>query len=137
MTVSKYYSIYSMPYYNNKTCQYEKIITISKIPEDDMKTYVVKIKPNTLSAFQKNTNCSTQCVYVFKSSIVSESSCNSDYLQVDDLPNLLIYLREKSYSIDTETANMLNNSPITTTYNNNQTLITFISKIAPITTTVV
>jgi len=133
MTLNNYYSLFSMPYYNHENQQYEKIITISHIPTNDtiLSSHLVKINPPTLSSFQKNTHCKT-CIYTFKSTLLSSSSCEKKYIQVEQLPNLLIYLRENNYNIDTETATMLNNSPITTTYNNNQTLITFISKIAPL-----
>ena len=133
MTLNKYYSLFSMPYYNHENQQYEKIITISHIPTNDtiLSSHIVKINPPTLSSFQRTNHCKT-CVYTFKSTLLSSSSCEKKYIQVEQLPNLLIYLRENNYNIDTETATMLNNSPITTTYNNNQTLITFISKIAPL-----
>ena len=128
-----------MPYYNHENQQYEKIITISHIPTNDsiLSPHIVKIKPPTLSSFQKNNNtCSnTTCVYAIRNTMFSSTNthdCTCKYIQVGQLPNLLIYLRENNYSIDTETTTILNNSPITTTYNNNQTLITFISKIAPL-----
>lgn len=139
MILNNYYSLFSMPYYNHENQQYEKIITISHIPTNDsiLSPHIVKIKPPTLSSFQKNNNtCSnTTCVYAIRNTMFSSTNthdCTCKYIQVGQLPNLLIYLRENNYSIDTETTTILNNSPITTTYNNNQTLITFISKIAPL-----
>lgn len=91
----------------HKQC-YRRVVTINKIPEGPLRSYVKQLSHNKLSPFEYNNTCNENC---FKNcyfallkpdtNVYSNNSCN-DFLCVNDIGDLTSFLIDNNYTINTE-----------------------------------
>ena len=86
-------------YYNTEYKQYNKIITLNKLPIGPLKNYII-IKPfNQLSSFKQH---SQNCIIGIKN-----PSNTTELLTVDDISYFLILLSKFNYTINYNLAKLL------------------------------
>jgi hypothetical protein len=91
---------------------YRNIITVSSMPPGPLNNMVSPMSYDKLSPFQSNH--SSGCIHVLRrypNGIYSKK--NADYfMEADDIPSVISYLRQNGYTIDTEITTMLYKSSV-------------------------
>lgn len=122
---SKTVSLYSQPYLDEKEQCYKNIIVLNNRPRGPLAKYVRYINFPKLSEFKQSTACSPikNCGLAL---ISIYNNCDNGLMLVDDIPNLMSFLIEHNYSIDTSLTKMFNTSEIRIDTNIGNKLICFI-----------
>lgn len=115
------YLLTSEPYLDTCSENYRNIITINLMPRGPLKKYVVRINAPRLSEFQCDKRI--QCVLALTS-----LRNNMNFMRDDELGDLVGFLLENGYSIDTSLTNMMNKSPVKLNNKNILFFITYNSK---------
>ena len=110
-------TLYLEPFLNSYYKTYQHIITLSSMPKGPLKNMVACIRSPKLSEFQDGSDFATNHLYILlrynKEDITNYSGKNIDiYMNNDDIPNILSYLMENGYVVDTKITNMLYKSKI-------------------------
>lgn len=110
-------TMYLEPFLNSYYKTYQHIITLSSIPKGPLKNMVTCIRSPKLSEFQDGSEFATNNLYILlrynKDDITNYSGKNLDiYMNNEDIPNVLSYLMENGYIVDTKITNMLYKSKI-------------------------
>ena len=111
-----FYYLLSSIYFDNRDKKYKKILTINEKPQGDLSNYVKQINPPKLSPFKTSDRCNN-CIWAI---LCFENK--NEFLTIDRLPELIIFLKKKGYNIDVETTNLLK----TNTESNDSKIIAFI-----------
>jgi hypothetical protein len=104
--------LYLEPIRDAFTQTYRNIITVSSMPPGPLYNMVSPMSYDKLSPFQSNH--SSGCIHVLRRySAGAYSKKNADYfMEAEDIPSVISYLRQNGYTIDTETPMILHNSSI-------------------------
>ena len=126
--------LFSRPYLDKYNECYKNIITINKVPKGPLANLVRRINTPPLSQFKTlNNPCdpiNACCLALSRDGLsFCNTRCNTrcNLLVVDDVPDLICYLLENDYKIDTSITKMFNQSDITFETNNANKLICFIT----------
>ena len=111
-----FYYLLSSVYFDSRDKKYKKILTINEKPQGDLSNYVKQINPPKLSPFKTSDRCNN-CIWAI---LCFENK--NEFLTIDRLPELIIFLKKKGYNIDVETTNLLK----TNTESNDSKIIAFI-----------
>lgn len=92
---------------------YRNIITVSTMPPGPLYNMVSLMSFEKLSPFQSSTN-SSGCIHVLRRyPHGTYSKKNADYfMEAEDIPSVISYLRQNGYTIDTEITTMLYKSSV-------------------------
>jgi hypothetical protein len=113
------YSLVGAPFYDEIYQCYKKIIRINKFPTGALKQIVKRIRSPRLSRFDVYdgyNNCGNSCnsktfnppcIYV-----VCNPNAPNHFLTVDELPDLMTFLVNNGYTIDTSITKMLMKSNV-------------------------
>jgi hypothetical protein len=129
-TPKKTISLFSQPYLDNSAGCYKNIITLNTLPQGPLGNFVKKIKMSPLSHFKNYSNkceMTNNCCLALSNKCIYMLSDYTDLMMVDDVPNLISYLLENKYTIDTSITKMFNESDIRFKTNNANELICFIT----------
>lgn len=129
---AKTISLFSQPYLDRYEQCYKNIVVVNLKPMGPLSDLIRPVKFPPLSEFGQLSNCSCppfkNCGYAIK----SLNGCNygstkydRDLMVVDEIPDLISFLKNNDYSIDTSTTKMFNTSEIK--FNNDNKLIFFIT----------
>ena len=110
------YSLVGAPFYDERNQCYKKIIRINKFPQGPLQQIVKRVRSPRLSrfdVFSDNCGCANSnafnppCIFVL---------CNPlsphQFLTVDELPELMSFLIDNGYKIDTSITKMLMKSNV-------------------------
>ena len=111
-------------------------MTVNVMPKRPLKILIMRKKFPKLSPYQ--TGCYLpQCGLALKSLRILKYNFDCDLMTPDEIPDLITFLIENGYQIETQITNMLNQSEIkvsdkktvftVTYYDNNQPNITYIN----------
>ena len=95
------YIIYSQPFLNQHTKQYQNILVVNEITPGPLSQRIVRINPPKLSSFNY---LSSKCIYAIR------NSENCDYMTVNDFPEFSLYLVSNGYIIDYDMTKLLQNT---------------------------
>jgi hypothetical protein len=128
-TEKKTTSLFSTPYLDKYNECYKNIITISAIPQGPCSKLIKRINLPILSPFKNNSPCNKikTCCLGLTSPKEFPNCCNDNLMVVDDVPNLISFLLENNYKVDTSITKMLNQSEIRFETNNGNKLICLIT----------
>ena len=111
------YSLVGAPFYDERYQCYKKIIRINKFPTGALKQIVKRVRSPRLSHFDVyNNSCGNgcnsntfnpQCIFV-----VCNPNAPNHFLTVDELPDLMTFLVNNGYKIDTSITKMLMKSNV-------------------------
>lgn len=103
------YTLTVQPYYDQIKQSYRKIVIINKEPTGPLKNLTKRISPPKLSPFKERSICcpEPQCVHV-----ILDPNSPTEYLCVNEVPNLFSYLVDNGYTIDTSLTKMMNESEV-------------------------
>jgi hypothetical protein len=111
------YSLVGAPFYDERYQCYKKIIRINKFPTGALKQIVKRVRSPRLSHFDVyNNSCGNgcnsntfnpQCILV-----VCNPNAPNHFLTVDELPDLMTFLVNNGYTIDTSITKMLMKSNV-------------------------
>jgi hypothetical protein len=112
------YSLVGAPFYDERHQCYKKIIRINKFPTGALKQLVKRIRSPRLSRFDVydgytcGNSCNSNtfnppCIYV-----VCNPNAPNHFLTVDELPDLMTFLVNNGYTIDTSITKMLMKSKV-------------------------
>jgi hypothetical protein len=130
--LSKTVSLFSQPYLDTYKQCYKNIVVINLKPQGPLGDLVRFVRFPPLSEFKQPGPCNLlkDCGYA----IISLNGCNfgcgkfsSDLMVVDEVPNLISYLVNNGYSVDTSITKMFNESDIRFDTNTGNKLICFIT----------
>lgn len=127
---SKRISLFCQPYLDNSNECYKNIITLNTYPQGPLANFVRKINTPRLSHFKTYSNkCETtnNCCLALSTQCISTNCMR--LMVVDDVPDLISYLSENGYTIDTSLTKMFNEGDIRFKTNNANKLICFITYI--------
>jgi hypothetical protein len=127
---SKTVTLFSQPYLDQYSQCYKNIITLNNYPRGPLFKYVKKINFPPLSTFKQQGDCNrikTCGLVLTKLNNNCYNICNNDLMVVDDVPDLLSFLLENGYTVDTSITKMLNNSDIRFDTNNGNKIICLIT----------
>ena len=113
-----FYYLLSTVYYDSRDKKYKKILTINEKPQGDLSNYVRQRNPPKCSPFKTRDRCNS-CIWA----ILCFQNKN-DFLTIQKLPDLIIYLKKNGYKIDVETTKILKSDM----ENNESKIIAFIEK---------
>ena len=113
----KTFTITSQPFYDQYNECYKNIIMVNLEPQGPIRKIVRRIKLPKLSPFQQNNQCYKICGFALQSlhginyrGTKINSSCN--LMTPDEIPDLITFLTQHNYQIETQITNMLNQSEI-------------------------
>jgi len=109
------YSLVGAPFYDERNQCYKKIIRINKFPQGPgpLQQIVKRVRSPRLSRFDVFTdNCSINafnppCIFV-----ICNPNAPHEFLTVDELPELMSFLIDNGYKIDTSITKMLMKSNV-------------------------
>ena len=106
--MSNVFTLYTQPYLSPYAKCYTNVIIISCMPNGLLRLLTHKIKFQNVSAFNTN-NCinTSPCKLVLNT--LTDNNMNN-LMTADEIPNLINYLLENNYSINTDITNMINNN---------------------------
>ena len=105
------FTITSQPFYDQYNQCYKNILTVNPEPRGPIRKIVRRIKLPKLSPFQREGPCNPipQCALALQ----SLNGCKgSNLMTPDEIPELITFLFENGYQIETQITNMLNQSEI-------------------------
>jgi hypothetical protein len=92
---------------NGYNQEYLNVVTINKIPEGPLAPLVRRVNFPKVSSFQdNNTSCQSGCDLVISSLGNGCSGGNYNYLQTEELGDLIVFLSNNGYIVDTGLSNM-------------------------------
>jgi hypothetical protein len=129
MNALKTFTISIRPFYDQYNKCYKNILIINGYPQGPLNTFVRRIQFNDLSPYQKYQNYSPcnpidKCGLalanigpLFFNTSESMSCCNKissgcDLMSPNEMNNLISFLLNNGYQIETQITNMLNNSSV-------------------------
>jgi hypothetical protein len=112
------YSLVGAPFYDERNQCYKKIIRINKMPVGNLTQIVKRIRSPRLSHFDVDDaccgsggsgggGCYTPCIFA-----VFHPNQRNKLLTVDELPDLMTFLVDNGYIIDTSISKMLMKSNV-------------------------
>lgn len=115
------YSLVSVPYYDNHTQCYKKVVKLNKMPPVDspLNQIIKNVGPIKLSPFQVDSTfsgCSggcgcgniSQCCNV----LITKLNDKHELMWIDELPLLFEFLLTNGFKIDTSITKMMQNSNV-------------------------
>lgn len=121
MNQLKTFTISSRPFYDTYNKCYKNILVINGYPQGPLKQFTRRVQFADLSPYQKYQNntpcnsidkCGLALVNFFGVSVCCNSFNGCDLMSPNELNDLIGYLLNNGYQIETQLTNMLNNSPI-------------------------
>lgn len=125
MNQLKTFTISSRPYYEQYNKCYKNILTVNGYPQGPLKNFVRRVQFAELSPYQRFSN--TPCNPIDKCGLAlskiffnpMEGCCNNNYgnkcddlMSPNEMDNLVSYLLNNGYQIETQITNMLNGSKV-------------------------
>lgn len=106
------YSITLQPYYQYINQSYINILVLNDEPVGPLKSIVKRLNPPRLSEFKTysyeyNDRCKRKCIYA-----LCEINNNNEFMCLDDIPNLISFLINNGYTVDTSTTKIMQNSTV-------------------------
>ena len=100
------YNIFTIIYYDNSSETYKPIVCINKMPNGNLKNYIIRVNNSPLSTFQNNNynNCNNYCIYAIK----SFNNCDN-FLDPNNIDELYEFLLNNNYTVNYEFTNLINN----------------------------
>jgi hypothetical protein len=123
-------SLYSQPYLDLNNQCYKNIVVVNVKPKGPLGNFVRLVKFPVLSEFKQNyCNSNNLCGYALISLYeINNGNCSSSSLMdVNEIPDLISFLLENGYTIDTNITKMFNTSNIRFNTNIGNELICFIT----------
>ena len=118
----KTFTISVRPFYNPYTKCYTNILVINGYPEGPLTAFVRRVQFEDLSPYQKFRQCNPieKCGLALANLLDMNNNtncCNKfssgcDLMSPNELNNLISFLLNNGYQIETQLTNMLNNSPV-------------------------
>lgn len=97
------YVLKTIPYLDQHTKCYKKIITINNMPTDELKNIVTRINPPKLSSFKENSCCNvSRCIYALQ----SLQNCN-ELMCIHELSDLFMHVALLGYNVNSGFNNLL------------------------------
>jgi hypothetical protein len=112
---SNTFTITSQPFYDQYNECYKNILTVNPEPRGPIRKIVRRIKLSKLSPFQREGPCNPipQCALALQSINKYNNCCKGNNLMTpDEIPELIAFLFENGYQIETQITNMLNQSEV-------------------------
>ena len=109
------FTITSQPFYDQYNECYKNILTVNPEPRGPIRQIVRRIKLPKLSPFQREGPCNPipKCALALQSLNGFKNCCKGTNLMIpDEIPELITFLFENSYQIETQITNMLNQSEV-------------------------
>jgi hypothetical protein len=132
---SKTVSLFSQPYLDTSDKCYKNIVVLNLQPKGPLAKITKFVKFPPLSEFKQNTN-SKQCGYALISLNNGNNYNNNNYnnynnhlMTTDEVPDLISFLLENNYTVDTSITKMFNTSEIKFDTSTGNKLICFITYI--------
>jgi len=132
-------SLFSQPYYDPCSQCYYNIVTMNLPPRGPLLKLTRRVKLYPLSHFKSPGNCTRVQTcglglrslrgladFNFGNNYNNNYSC-SEFMTVDEVPDLFSFLLANGYTIDTRITNMMNQSSIRYKTNNSNELIALIT----------
>lgn len=132
-------SLFSQPYYDPCSQCYYNIVTMNLPPRGPLLKLTRRVKLYPLSHFKSPGNCTRiqtcglglrslrgLADFNFGNNYNNNYSC-SEFMTVDEVPDLFSFLLANGYTIDTRITNMMNQSSIRYKTNNSNELIALIT----------
>jgi hypothetical protein len=115
---SKTFTITSQPYYDQYNQCYKNILTVNIEPQGPIQKIVRQIRFPKLSPFQRESPCNPipKCGLALQS--INNYNYNYNYggcnclMTPNEIPDLISFLIENGYQIETQITNMLNQSDV-------------------------
>lgn len=112
----KTFSVMSQPYYDQYNQCYKNIMMVNVEPQGPLQRLVRRIKLPKLSPYQREGPCNPipKCGLVILSlrsgefTQLNRQICDNSYMTPDEIPDLITFLLENGYQIETQITNMLN-----------------------------
>lgn len=117
----KTFTITSRPYYDQYNKCYKNILTINALPQGPLKTFVRKIQFPRLSPFQRESPCNP----IPSCGLVLTSLIGCELMSPNEIQDLITFLTTNGYQIETQITNMLNQSSIKNSNNQNVFTVTY------------
>ena len=113
----KTFTITSQPYYEQYNQCYKNIMMVNVEPQGPLRKLVRRIKLPRLSPFQIESPCNPiqKCGLALQGLNNQHYSCNKsgcNLMTPNEIPDLISFLLENGYQIETQLTNMLNQSEI-------------------------
>jgi len=127
---SKTFSLFSQPYLDTYNQCYKNIVVINLMPLGPLADIVRFVQFPPLSEFKQPGPCSPlkKCGLALMSlGSGCNIGCKSDLMVVDEVPDLISFLVNNGYTVDTSITKMFNNSEIRFDTNTGNKLICFIT----------
>ena len=128
-TRAKTVSLFSQPYLDTYNQCYKNIVVLNRQPQGPLADLVVRVKFPPLSEFSEPGPCirSKQCGFAILSlGMGCGKNCNN-LMVVDEVPDLISFLVENGYTVDTSITKMFNTSDIRFDTNTGNKLICFVT----------
>lgn len=126
---AKSFSLFSQPYLDRINNCYKNIVVINLIPKGPLADIVKFIHFPPLSEFKQDSPCNNikKCGYVLSSLDGCNNQGCDNLMVVDEIPNLMSYLMENGYTVDTSITKMFNQSEIRVDTNTGNKLICYVT----------
>ena len=118
MNRSDTFTITSQTYYNQYTQCYNNILTVNIEPKGPLKAFVRRLRfPQLSSTFRRNSPCDNvqQCGLALSRLGGVNGCCGNngcEFMTPDDIPDLLSFLLNHGYQLETQITNMMNQSAV-------------------------
>ena len=127
----KTFTISTQPFYDQYNQCYKNIMTLNVPPQGPLNKFVRKMQFPRLSPFQRESPCNPipSCGLVLSSLMgcnynFGGNSC-CDLMTPNEIPDLITFLTTNGYQIETQITNMLNQSSIKNSNNQNVFTVTY------------
>jgi hypothetical protein len=126
---SKTVSLFSQPYLDTYNQCYKNIVVLNRPPQGPLADLVVRVKFPPLSEFSEPGQCirSKQCGLAILSPGMGCGKGGNNLMIVDEVPDLISFLVENGYTVDTSITKMFNASDIRFDTNTGNKLICFVT----------
>jgi hypothetical protein len=126
---SKTVSLFSQPYLDTYNQCYKNIVVLNRSPQGPLADLVVRVNFPPLSEFSEHGPCIRlkQCgLAILSFGMGCGKNCNN-LMVVDEVPDLISFLVENGYTVDTSITKMFNTSDIRFDTNTGNKLICFVT----------
>jgi hypothetical protein len=126
---SKTVSLFSQPYLDTYNQCYKNIVVLNRHPQGPLADLVVRVKFPPLSEFNEPGPCirSKQCGLAILSPGIGCGKGGNNLMIVDEVPDLISFLVENGYTVDTSITKMFNASDIRFDTKTGNKLICFVT----------
>ena len=126
---SKTFSLFSRPYLDTYNQCYKNIVILNNMPQGPLANLVVRVNFPPLSEFSYPGQCdrTKQCGLAILSFGMGCGKVSSNLMVVDEVPDLISFLVENGYTVDTSITKMFNTSDIRFDTNTGNKLICFVT----------